>query len=721
MIYSDAPIVRKEEDRLNRSGFASQLAEIILGMDAEDGLCVSINGAWGSGKTSVINLVENELKEIGGGNAPIILHFSPWNFVTTEQLFQQFFSLLADKFTEKSTERDVIIAKAILEYANAIDSLDSRIKVVSFLAWALNRSVTKRDRLHASGLQKQREAIIDLLKNREGRIVVIIDDLDRLTDEEIRLVFQLVNSIAKFPNTIYLLSFDKSVVVNALMSQQSSDGEKYLEKIVQVPIALPELKPNQVEEVLFSDLDDLIKRYDYSFELNHWQSVYHYCMTSGMKTIREVVRFMNSLEIKCSLLGNEVDVIDLIGITYIELKEPLFYEWIKDNRAILTHKSTGVIYDFDRKIKEMKDEIHSLVNGEAERLIKELDILFPLWHIQYPMRSDELRRNHRIGCSDFVDRYFCFDIDNNDITNKEIKGFIENDSPEEMDLFIDNIVNNKQESVEYLLNEIRASLGILSDERKAIIARLLIKYVGRLNVEDEGFVFEMPPQTQAEYLLEKILSQIGNNETVYDLIYESIREADIYTIKVLAKLLYSIEFAHGKIPDQKPEGAVENSIIDIDQLVSCENEFVISVNRLRETINLLDIEDGTSLDYILSLYALISAEEYNRYIEDIRESDIDILKFIRTYAIKSRSTNGVLWRYSDKYTKYISLEEVQKAYKNCINDGSILALTDDMFTRIVAFEIWNNTGKKMEDVISKQMIEQRKQEIITKIAEANEK
>lgn len=63
---------------------------------------------------------------------------------------------------------------------------------------------------------KQKEQVIQLLKAQSNRILVILDDIDRLSNEQIRYVFQLITSVARFPNTTYLLVFDKEIVVEAL-------------------------------------------------------------------------------------------------------------------------------------------------------------------------------------------------------------------------------------------------------------------------------------------------------------------------------------------------------------------------------------------------------------------------------------------------------------------------------------------------------------------------
>ena len=59
---------------------------------------------------------------------------------------------------------------------------------------------------------------------------------------EIRQMFQLVKLLGDFPNTIYLLAFDREVVVESLKSVQEGVGEEYLEKIVQIPFELPAIR-----------------------------------------------------------------------------------------------------------------------------------------------------------------------------------------------------------------------------------------------------------------------------------------------------------------------------------------------------------------------------------------------------------------------------------------------------------------------------------------------
>ena len=98
------------------------------------------------------------------------------------------------------------------------------------------------------------------MSSPEATVLVIIDDIDRLSSEQIRLNFQLVASVAKFPNTAYLLVFDKEVVVKSLEKVQEVDGEDYLEKVIQMPIQIPDIHKGNLHAVLFTRLDVFLLR-----------------------------------------------------------------------------------------------------------------------------------------------------------------------------------------------------------------------------------------------------------------------------------------------------------------------------------------------------------------------------------------------------------------------------------------------------------------------------
>ena len=280
MFYSDRPIINSEEDKLNRSSFAKALAKSFAEFNTTDTFSIGLYGKWGSGKTSLINMLISEL-ETQQMNIPeekriIIINFEPWNFSNTNQLLTQFFIRLSNELRGKNDKNLLKIGEAIEKYSEAFE-LTEPIPVVgkalsifgkhsfSLLGRKLQKEAAEKD------IQKQKEYVIELLEKQNRKLLIIIDDIDRLNNEQIRQIFQLITSVAKFPNAIYLLAFDKDIVVKALEKVQKGSGEDYLEKIIQIPIKIPDIQSNKLRKVLLEKLNTiLIENPEISFQQIHW-------------------------------------------------------------------------------------------------------------------------------------------------------------------------------------------------------------------------------------------------------------------------------------------------------------------------------------------------------------------------------------------------------------------------------------------------------------------
>lgn len=95
MFHSDKPINAKEYDCLNRTAFSKQLAQAIMSYTTSDNFAISLCGKWGSGKTSILNMVVEEINVLTSvlkdEEKPVIVKFNPWNYSDCAQLISQFF------------------------------------------------------------------------------------------------------------------------------------------------------------------------------------------------------------------------------------------------------------------------------------------------------------------------------------------------------------------------------------------------------------------------------------------------------------------------------------------------------------------------------------------------------------------------------------------------------------------------------------------------------
>ena len=295
MYYSDMPIESKEQDVLNRASFARLLANALIEYKNNETFTVGLFGKWGCGKTSLVNITLSEIDRIQSSNTNkdkelIVVHFNPWNFSSTDQLLTQFFLRLSNEFNDSNKELNKLATalekySAALNYLEFIPELGKATRFLSNTALFASKIIKNQE---DRDVIKQKEYVIKLLEEQSNHILVVIDDIDRLTNEQIRYVFQLITSVANFPNTTYLLVFDKEIVANALSEVQTGNGEEYLEKIIQMPIAVPQIQKEDLHKFLFDRLESILAHYtDMIFEVHHWQSLFEPCVAPFIKQLRD--------------------------------------------------------------------------------------------------------------------------------------------------------------------------------------------------------------------------------------------------------------------------------------------------------------------------------------------------------------------------------------------------------------------------------------------------
>jgi len=248
MNYStDRPINSFEEDLLGRVSFSKHLAKALFEYNSSDGLVIGLYGKWGIGKTSVINMALCELDSLSddADNKPLIMKFAPWNYSDKNDLISIFFQNLKNVIYQQDNEAlKRKVGKALSDYSDALDAL-SIIPVFGSGIAAVLKTIARtqgENILHGTDLNKTRESLEKALFEANNKIIIVIDDIDRLTNPQIREIFQLVKQVADFPNVIYVLAMDREIISSALSEIHNFDGNEYLEKIIQIPFEMPELR-----------------------------------------------------------------------------------------------------------------------------------------------------------------------------------------------------------------------------------------------------------------------------------------------------------------------------------------------------------------------------------------------------------------------------------------------------------------------------------------------
>jgi predicted KAP-like P-loop ATPase len=207
----ERPIETEAQDRFGRAAFVRRVATGLIGRDGKKarGVVVGVVGAWGSGKSSVLNLLAADLAQ--REPKPVLVRFDPWLISGRDDLV---LALLAEMHAALAA------APGLKEKAGQfLDAASPYISVLGRLGGAFvpgfSNTVDKgveviRERMKGpSGLQELKSAVARTLQDVPVPVVVLIDELDRLRDDEVRTVAQLVRAVADFPHVSYVLAYDQ--------------------------------------------------------------------------------------------------------------------------------------------------------------------------------------------------------------------------------------------------------------------------------------------------------------------------------------------------------------------------------------------------------------------------------------------------------------------------------------------------------------------------------
>lgn len=316
--FADNPISTASEDLLQRSKFVERIVREIDMIDASQGYVLAVMGQWGSGKTSVLNLV----KECLQNKEMVVVYYNPWLLSGTEALVAGLFGEINAKLNKKGVRYRAAIDK-IIDYGEMLTPLTS-VPVVG--AWANGvlmpfQVMAKHRNLRTASVVEQKEQVAEALANLDSSIVVIVDDIDRLDRAEVCEIFKLVRLTANFPNVIYLLSFDRIRVENAL-AEDGVPGRVYLEKIVQNGFEIPMIPRKVLTREVAQALDSALEQVKVRLDREVWDNTLLNIVVPAIKNMRDVRRLAMAVRSTAAALTDSVEVSDIVALETMRLFLP---------------------------------------------------------------------------------------------------------------------------------------------------------------------------------------------------------------------------------------------------------------------------------------------------------------------------------------------------------------------------------------------------------------
>lgn len=477
---TDRAISRLDQDELGRASYARSLADAIMRWDEEDSLVLGVCGDWGSGKTSLKNMILDGLSEKNFEYYHIA--FNPWEWSSQKQVSSAFFHEIIAKLKKKKVDRKLtqrlkLYAECTQLGADLIDGFqkwldrylllvvsafgiswlpDERVKtwvlpivaglmaigivlkVFKQISSRVATIISKKRLLTDQSIEEVKQDVVDEMQKLDKRLLIVIDDIDRLTSDEICQLFQLVKVNADFPNTTYLLLLDPEYVATLLKNKGfDSKSREYIEKIINVHLDVPVIGRQQI----YQYVSDEIMKFDvpWNDELrNRFRDIYNSGVLELFRSLRHVKRFLAALHFHWKAIHKkgtpEVNFADLFAIEAIRMMTPEVYKRIYTNREIMIkNRDQWDKRDLEQGKMVLEEVIKCQIAGNTPHVKAVIKKLFP--NITDPVWGNggghsagiykQWYNKLQICCTEYFNRYFQFSVPDEEISQSDIAEVIQ--------------------------------------------------------------------------------------------------------------------------------------------------------------------------------------------------------------------------------------------------------------------------------------------------------
>ena len=345
-IQNDVAIKRECDDWLGFSATVKVLFEDLCLLDLRrESLTMGVIAEWGKGKSSFINLLINKVEVHGD----IIIRFNPRGSKSAANIQEDFFDTFATELSKYYAGFGFLLGR-YTKHLGLLGQYEWTRPLESLLTLLLP--------------EKDNQAINDALYAIGRRVYVVIDDLDRLTGEEIIEVLKLVDRNASFNNVVFVMAYDKQYVNNVLRKHLDHGlDHSFIDKYVTWEVILPKIDSrvfgDKMKLYLGSYLlglpDEEKKRV-----LEGWVYVGS-IIVEDLASVRHLKRYMNITLPRYREVYSRVDPADFFLLSLLQ------YRYLTIYNKLARH-----IAEIQIASEQLRDSADFLQNNEVQRILGEL-------------------------------------------------------------------------------------------------------------------------------------------------------------------------------------------------------------------------------------------------------------------------------------------------------------------------------------------------------------
>ncbi|MDB5180535.1 MAG: hypothetical protein JWO54_293 [Candidatus Saccharibacteria bacterium] len=640
----DKPIQSSTEDVFNRGPFAKNLAKTISENTLEDGYVIGLYSEWGYGKTSTLNLIKEELET--NDNVEVI-EFNPWLYVDIQAMILGLFDTLAKGLDAKLNNKKEEVGKFLKKVGGLVSTVGLSSDIVSGAPGAVASATGNI--LDNATLDELRERINGFIKESNKRLVVIIDDVDRLDKDEVFQLFKLIKIAVDFQGIAYLISFDDVMVSKVLgerFGENEETGQSFIEKIIQVPIHLPLIDPQTLNRYVLTGLDKLLDKFNVEIsqeEIERFRESFDEVISINIRSPRMANRYLNALRFILPLVGKEINYTDILIIEAIRLLFPKEYNLLRRARNEMTGLQEDYFVDNEDKKKKIKHYIETSFPKRLD-LVRLLVNLFPA--VDNAMKTYgnshinelELKKMKRASSLDYFDRYFTYGIAPDDVSDQKILDALKNKDIKKAGASISSLVTkyNGDTIVDKLITYAQKQ----TDGK--LTALTLISIIDVFSDKESSKFMRSQVHRISDLIFELVKNYKGNKTNLILDLMSQIKDLDLFTYYFRDIRLAQIE---------------ESTFLSANDYKKVQKSFITKLNELSNNGTRVLHKSGSSVTVHLYSFwkEIVGEEEFNNYLNPHIKSSKDALelvtKFLSTWHGSGAPKRGDLDRAAFEFLK----------------------------------------------------------------------
>lgn len=636
----DVPLKNPTNDAFGYASFAKDLSQSLNKMVPSEGIVMAIYGEWGSGKSTLLNFVSNYLDREDNDKL-MVFRFNPWWFSDREDLTRLFFDQLSNALGKNKYKA---LKKKIADMADALSDQQ--------YGWVASLFI----KIFGFGSDKDvvtlKEEIGEILKESDKKIIIMIDDIDRLNADEIRDLFRTIKAVGNLPNIIYLLAFDKEVVVKALETEQNLSGSDYLEKIVQVPFELPVPDKILLRTYLFKELEKILNNSaTEEFDEYHWGNVYYDGIDPFIQTPRDIVRYTNAVSVTFPIVKNEVNTVDFLAIEALRVFNQRAYNFIKRNQHLFTgirSASRGTIDLRNKEKEEHETWLETVSNDIRPTTIKLLKRLFPRFSSCFggaAHGNDFIpvwRKDKRICSADVFPVYFRLTIPEGNISQVELNKVLELTGDEiglkDTLLRYSNDIRPDGRTMLYgLFQRLGDYLEDIPDENIESFVKSVLNIGDQISKEaDKGSdQYGIYKTERTIWMIIRDLLKRLNQESRKRILHESLEESD--SIGIISEMVHYLIYQHNEEEEKRYIVPVDERLIESNDIDTFKKLVLEKIRTISDSLKILQSPNPISLLYNWKEWG--KEDEVKEWAKKVIETDDGLLNFLNAFKSEQRWRN----------------------------------------------------------------------------------